>query len=224
MKCSKCNADLAPGEMFCGECGHPVQIAPAPQPPASYVAQPAAPGSSTRVGLIIGIVAAGLILVMAVVGIGAWLWLRSSSPQEKPNPSPSPTASPSPTPTPQPTPTPNLSIIGTWDCEVKSTDLTLRGTAVLRDDPNPRTAVPLGSSAIMGSLTSQAGLGRIVGTFDGQKFSFKLSDASGDSSQLELTLSADGNTMSGEGSGLDGRGAVKWSIFCDRSKYGRPAN
>jgi hypothetical protein len=94
----------------------------------------------------------------------------------------------------------------------------------LRDDPNPRTAVPLGSSAIMGSLTSQAGLGRIVGTFDGQKFSFKLSDASGDSSQLELTLSADGNTMSGEGSGLDGRGAVKWSIFCDRSKYGRPAN
>jgi hypothetical protein len=26
MKCSKCNADLAPGEVFCGECGQPVQM------------------------------------------------------------------------------------------------------------------------------------------------------------------------------------------------------
>jgi hypothetical protein len=34
MKCSLCGAEISPGEMFCGECGHPVQVSVGPPTPA----------------------------------------------------------------------------------------------------------------------------------------------------------------------------------------------
>ncbi|MCR4408173.1 MAG: zinc ribbon domain-containing protein [Anaerolineae bacterium] len=73
MKCPNCGAEIAPGDVFCGNCGKMVlpeeSTAPPPPPPVP----PPPPADRTRKAMTIGIilVIAGVVLCLAGVGIGA---------------------------------------------------------------------------------------------------------------------------------------------------------
>lgn len=102
MTCPRCGADTDHGH-FCSECGaaleEPTQVLPtatgaaptpppAPLPPA-YLPPAVGPGAAgsigggtaprrTSVGLVVGLVAAGLVVLVAVVAMAVWLMSRSS--------------------------------------------------------------------------------------------------------------------------------------------------
>ncbi len=111
--CTNCGAQLPEGSSFCNYCGAKLASAPAPRPAAPTYAAPAygapagypAPAPAPRkshTGLIIGIVAA-LVLIGAVIGILFATGVLGGG-------SAAPTNAYSPAPTPTPTPT----AAGTW--------------------------------------------------------------------------------------------------------------
>lgn len=190
--CPKCGASMDPGRRFCSSCGYDL-MAPAPKTqavvtyPAVARAQPIAAGtssSSSRILLIVGLVAVVATFLLTSAGFGLWMWLARGSKEANQN-----TASRGTT-----TGTPvnanaretNVSIAGAWKCEFRSAYGTEHGPMVLTQN----------GSDITGTVATEEGQYTIVGTFEVQKFSFRLD--LGGSPDWELTLSPDGLTMRGE--------------------------
>jgi hypothetical protein len=228
MKCSLCGAEVSPGEMFCGECGHPVQESVAPPTPAHQVSVRTCPkcnsnvdagkrfcsscgydlmaatattqaaatspvvaaappvaartsSSSFRIALIVGLVAVVATFLLTVAGVGLWMWLGRGS--QEANQNTAPPATTAGTPASAKTGEMNVSIAGTWNCEIRSPEGTLNGPMVLTQN----------GSAITGTLANEEGENQIAGTFDGQKFAIRFP-----AGVLQLALSPDGSTMKGE--------------------------
>jgi len=236
MKCIKCGAELAPNEQFCGECGQALQASAVASTPARQAAlitcpncsadvvhgtrfcsscgfdliagaqkqqapviRPAAaagqsvsaqPSSrSSRTALIIGLIALIGVFFLGSVGIGLWLFLgaRGKTP----------------------------SIGGTWNCE--ATELGERqseGGITLVQQPPRRTfrmiLVQNDSTIAVTLLNDQGRHDQFTGTFDGQKFSFTVSDEA----QVQLVLSSDSSSMNGEAQGL--KETRRHTIVCKR--------